>query len=301
MCRWLMIRQRSSWPRPARATHSRLLGYAVVSTVGVFALGACNVIHPTSGSGVQSPSLATLKAVPPATTPSLAVTRGCLATDFEVGAGATGAYQGEAVYSMVLRNVSGVACSLSGAPAMTLSLQAGAPVPVSLGDAASEGVDVGPGQILHIMIGVPGPCSNPTASQPASSITVSLPEGSLVDKGVSLNLECGPPNVLIFTPVDPPSSTPEGIPTPTASVGSCTWSQSDGCTYLSSPDGGTGSVTVIGGQWFGNVPPATAYSCTPGSSTTPNEETCTFTEPASSSGAVTIVASRGSAGTATGT
>ena len=182
---------------------------------------------------------------------------------------------------------------------MMLILQSGAQEPVALADAASMAVDIGPGQILQIMVGTPGSCANLGVARPASSLMVNLLGGSLIDHAVNLDMQCGTPSVLIFTPVDAPASSSASTQIPTPPLGGCTWSQTDGCTYLASTDGGTGSVTVVGGQWFGNVPPATTFSCTPASSTTSNDETCTFTEPPSSSGTVTIIASKVSSGSAT--
>lgn len=139
--------------------------------------------------------------------PSPAVARGCVASDFTVGNGDSGAYQGYAVYSMVLLNISGVACDLNAAPPMTLTLESGAHEHIALGDPAIyESVDVGSSQILHIMIGSPGSCANPSTSPPAATLTVDLPGGSLVDNRLDLNVLCGAPRVLIFTPVDPPVS-----------------------------------------------------------------------------------------------
>jgi Protein of unknown function (DUF4232) len=291
---------RNPFTRRARATRLRRLStLATIGCAGVLTLGACNIIQAPSASSVQSPSVATLKAVPYTPTPSLVVTRGCVASDFKVGNGASGAYQGDAVYSMALLNNSGIACSLNGAPPITLTMQSGAQALVALGDASSMAVDVAPGQILHIMVGAPGSCANPGVAQPASSISVNLPGGSVTDQSVNLDLECGTPTVLIFAAVDAPAATSPSSPSPIPSVGGCTWSQTDGCTYLSSTNGSTGSVTVVGGQWFGNVPPATAFSCTPVSSTTSNQETCTYTEPPSSTGTVTIIASKVSSGSAT--
>lgn len=168
----------------------------IVVTLVALSLAGCESTIVDSRPTATMPSL----------TPSL-VTRGCLASDFKVGNGASGAYQGDAVWSMALRNVSGVACTLNGAPPMTLTLQSGAQEQVALGDASIyEGIDVGPGQILHIMVGSPGYCTNPTTSSPASSLTVDLPGGRITDNGVNLYVRCGAPSVLIFTPVDPPST-----------------------------------------------------------------------------------------------
>jgi Protein of unknown function (DUF4232) len=170
----------------------------IVATLVALTLAGCE------STIVHSKPTATMVLSP---TPSL-VTRGCLASDFKVGTGASGAYQGDAVWSMALRNVSGIACTLNEAPRMTLTLQSGAQEPVTLGDASIyEAVDVGPGQILHIMVGSPGNCANPSTSPPASSLTVDLPGGRVIDNGVNLYVRCGAPSVLIFTPVDPPAST----------------------------------------------------------------------------------------------
>jgi hypothetical protein len=167
----------------------------IVATLAALSLAGCGptIVHPMP-TATTSPS----------PTPYL-VTRGCIASNFEVGSGGAGAYQGDAVYSMVLDNISGLACVVSAAPHMTITLQSGVQEQVALGDISTfAGVDVGPGQILHIMIGSPGDCANPSTALPASSLTVNLPGGSLTDKRVNLDVRCGVPTVLIFTPVDPP-------------------------------------------------------------------------------------------------
>lgn len=112
------------------------------------------------------------------------------------------------MYSMVLHNISGLACAVNAPPQMTITLQSGVQEQVAVGNISTYvGVDVGPGQILHIMIGSPGYCANPSNALPASSLTVNLPGGSLTDKRVNLDVRCGVPTVLIFTPVDPPAIT----------------------------------------------------------------------------------------------
>jgi hypothetical protein len=170
----------------------------IVATLVALSLAGCE------STIVHSKPTATM---PPSPTPSL-VTRGCLASDFKVGNGASGASQGDAVWSMALRNGSGIACTLNGAPPMTLTLQSGVQEQVALGDASIyEGVEVAPGQILHIMVGSPGYCANPSTSPPASGLTVDLPGGRVIDNGVNLYVRCGAPSVLVFTPVDPPAST----------------------------------------------------------------------------------------------
>ena len=161
-------------------------------TLAAVVLAGCASTTPApSPTAKRSPSL----------TPSPVVTRRCFASDFRVGKGASGAYQGDAVYSVALLNVAGAACTLSGAPPMTLTLQSGAQEPVGLGDSASMAVDIGPGQILQIMVGSPGNCATPNTRQEASSLTVLLPGGSLTDHTVKLDTACGFPSVLIFTAV----------------------------------------------------------------------------------------------------
>src|ERR1700674_3968352 len=145
--------------------------FGIVATVAIFTLASCaSTIVPPSATARTSPS----PTLPPV------VTRGCVASDFKVGNGGSGAYQGDAVYSMVLLNISGIACAVNGAPPITLTLQSGAHEHIALGDPATyEGVDVGPGQILHIMIGSPGSYANPRTPLPATSLTADLPGGSL--------------------------------------------------------------------------------------------------------------------------
>ena len=87
---------------------------------------------------------------------------------------------------------------------MTLTLQSGAHEQVAPGDPATyDGIDVGPGQIIHIVIGTPGYCANPSTTLRAASLTVDLPGGDLVDNRLNSYSVCGVPGVLIFTPVDP--------------------------------------------------------------------------------------------------
>ena len=170
--------------------------FGIVATLALLTLASCaSTSEPASRTARTSIS------------PSPAVARGCVAGDFKVGQGGSGAYQGYAVYSMVLLNISGIACDVNAAPPMTLTLEFGRHEHIALGDPAIyEGVDVGSGQILHIMIGSPGSCANPSTSPPAASLTVDLPGGSVVDNRLDLNVLCGAPRVLIFTPVDPPAS-----------------------------------------------------------------------------------------------
>jgi Protein of unknown function (DUF4232) len=164
-----------------------------IATLAAVSLAGC-------ASTIPSPSPTATR--PPSPTPSLVVTRGCVASDFKVGNGASGAYQGDAVYSMALLNMSGAGCALNGAPPITLTLESGAQESVALGDAASMAVDIGPGQILQIMVGTPGNCATPGIRHAASSLTVLLPGGSLIDHAVNLDTECGTPSVLIFTAVN---------------------------------------------------------------------------------------------------
>lgn len=172
-----------------------------IGIVGAFAAGCLAACSPADAHPAATP------------TRSPTTTTECMAGDFKVGNGGGGAYQGDAVYSMVLLNISGAACVVNAAPSMTVTLQSGAAEQVMLGNPAPyHGVTVGPGQILHVMIGTSAFCSNPSTPQAASSLTVDLPGGSLVDNGAMLNLECGAPNVLIFTPVDTPASTPVSTP-----------------------------------------------------------------------------------------
>ena len=170
--------------------------FGIVATLALLTLASC-----------ASTSVPPSRTARTSISPSPAVARGCVASDFKVGHGGSGAYQGYAVYSMVLLNISGVGCDVNEAPPMTLTLESGAHEHISLGDPAIyEGVDIGSGQILHIMIGSPGSCTNPRTPPPAASLTVDLPGGSVVDNRLNLNVLCGAPRVLIFTPVDPPAS-----------------------------------------------------------------------------------------------
>ena len=170
--------------------------FGIVATLALLTLVSC-------ASTSVPPSRTARTSISPAPVDA----RGCVASDFKVGNGSTGAYQGYAVYSMVLLNISGVDCAVNGAPPMTLMLRSGAHEHVALGNPAIyEGVLVGRGQLLHVMVGSPGSCANPNASLPAASLTVDLPGGSLVDNRLNLDVVCGAPRVLIFTPVDPPAS-----------------------------------------------------------------------------------------------
>jgi len=275
----------------------RTVSVSSLAIAGALVLGGCDVI--SGPAGAASPK--DMKSVPYTATPTVAVTTGCVASDFQLEAGSSGAYQADAVYSMVLLNGSGQACALQGAPPMTLTLESGSHESVSLGAAASEVVDIGPGQLLRIMIGSPGSCPGSGGPKLASGLSAGLPGGSLTDTAISLDVECGVPSVVIFTAFDAPLAVPpSAAPTPPAS-GNCSWERSDGCTYAPSTNNGaaevTGTVTVIGGAWLGNVPAAVTFSCTQVSSS-PNEQACTFVEPPLASGNVTVIASKGSSGSA---
>ena len=78
--------------------------FGVVATLAALALASCaSAIVPHTPTARTSTALT----LPPV------VTQGCVASDFKVGNGGSGAYQGDAVYSMVLLNISGIACAVT--------------------------------------------------------------------------------------------------------------------------------------------------------------------------------------------
>lgn len=137
---------------------------------------------------------------------SARATRECVAGDFKISSGASGAYQGDASYSIVLRNVSGISCALIGAPPMTVSLLSGAEEQVTLGSAAVESLDVGADQVLQVMIGSPGSCTNISPPKPASTLVMRLPGETPIVSAIRLDVQCGAPIVLIFGSFNPPAS-----------------------------------------------------------------------------------------------
>ena len=164
-----------------------------------------------SGAAVQPPSCATpfpgkpTPSVCPATpSPTVLAQRECTSADLSVSALSPGAYHGYATQSVYLVNGSGRPCFLSGVPSITAHVGNGGDKPVSVGQFASQRLDLQPGAKVMIAAGAPGACSGMGAAtrQQATSLTVALAGGDLTASGSGLNwdVECGSLTVLLFGP-----------------------------------------------------------------------------------------------------
>ncbi len=124
------------------------------------------------------------------------------------------AYQGYAGESIELISTNDAPCYLVGAPPMKVSATSGVTESVSRGDLVSKRVDLQPGEDLFMIIGSPGTCSN-TANNWASSVTLTLPGGTMAISGLRFGVMCGAPHLLIFgaapIPMYPPTN-PSGSP-----------------------------------------------------------------------------------------
>ena len=134
--------------------------------------------------------------------------RPCGTPDIHFEIGPAGAYQGHATQELTVRNVATDACFVPAPPALEVVLDNGQHRSVASDSSlrvigASNGqAGLASGQAAQLLIGTPATCA--TAGNPtlAKVVTLTLLTGQVMSvAGVSVDIECGSPTLLIFNVV----------------------------------------------------------------------------------------------------
>jgi len=174
-------------------------------TTLVVARAGAQVTHCAPGYPGKPPSPC-FKPAPPPPPAKVACTKG----DLRLSEMWPGAYQGFTGEAIELVNASDVPCYLTGAPPMQVTTTSGAVESVSRAraDFASKQVDIQPGQDLFIGFGSPGGCAASGTSDRASSVTFTLPGGTMTVNGLKFAVNCGRPVLLVFSALSVPMYPP---------------------------------------------------------------------------------------------
>lgn len=135
--------------------------------------------------------------------------RTCGAVDLKLVAGQTGAWQGRASQQILLTQVGPEPCYLPAPPDAAALLPDGAVDPATPNRSAVHRVDLRPSQGAFLLVGTPASCAGVGHPKVADRLRLTLPGSQVVTvDGVWINVECGPPEVLIFSA--DPAPTPTG-------------------------------------------------------------------------------------------
>lgn len=126
--------------------------------------------------------------------------RTCGAADLKLVRGRTGAWQGRATQQILLTQVGPEPCYLPAPPDAAALLPDGAVDPATPIPSAVHRVDLRPGQGAFLLVGTPASCAGVGHPKVADRLRLTLPGNQVVTvPGVWINVECGPPEVLLLS------------------------------------------------------------------------------------------------------
>ena len=189
-----------------------------------FSLACASVIAAWASVATAAPAavpwLAEPAGAPAASASAPAAARACASDDFQVAAGATGAWHGFATQELRLARTGTDACRLDGAPSIELESAGGVrqAAAAALADPAAvrEPLSFGPRDELVLLVGTPGACDATMGPerQVWPRLRVAMPGGgSTVVDGVHVDTICGAARLLMQQPL-----AHEGAPSALASL-----------------------------------------------------------------------------------
>jgi len=193
--------RRRRWPARVLPAAAALLGTGALAAI-VF--GLAPAAAGTADSGPAKGATASV-AVPPA---PLAA-RPCTAPDLQVTVGPAGAFHGSATQELTLTNRAPDACFFPGVPSVGAVFDDDSQQAADPGQFASSRADLQPGQSAELLLGTPGSCAGADSSRrrAATRVALGLTRGDSVQaRGASLDVQCGRPQVLLFTVEDAPAT-----------------------------------------------------------------------------------------------
>lgn len=130
----------------------------------------------------------------PLTAPAIVAQRLCGAADLQLRAAAVGAYQGRVTQEVLIRSTARDACFFAGPPLGAVTVGSGSQLSVTAAPGTVHRLDLAPGETARLVMGTPAICPGVGHPKVASSIRLSVG----VVQGAWVNVECGPPVVMLF-------------------------------------------------------------------------------------------------------
>ncbi|HEY7200215.1 MAG TPA: DUF4232 domain-containing protein, partial [Candidatus Dormibacteraeota bacterium] len=129
--------------------------------------------------------------------------------DLQVTVGPAGAFHGSATQELTLTNRAADACFFPGAPSVGALFDDDSQQAADPGQFASSRADLQPGQSADLVLGTPGSCAGADSSRrrAATRVALGLTRGDTIEaRGAYLDVQCGRPQVILFTVEDAPAA-----------------------------------------------------------------------------------------------
>jgi hypothetical protein len=183
--------------RKTATTTSHMFLTTFVLPAAAILLTACSAMQQLLGAGSSAGSVPWIDTPgkPMAAPASITAQRPCSSNDLRIQVGPPGAYEGHVAQQLSIKNVAADACFLAGPPLGSAVLPDGSQRSVTTTPVAAHRVDLAAGQVARVTLGTPPVCAGVGHPKVASQLRLSI--GTVL--GTWINVECGPPVVLLFT------------------------------------------------------------------------------------------------------
>ncbi len=194
------------------AFHAAALCLVALAMTVLAACGRGQAVVPASSPSTASSTTPIpwidSKATPLPTASTVADTP-CQAADLKFTVGPAGAGHGEATQQILFTNISPNPCYFPGPPAAAVFPADGTKQQVTSSDSTAHTIDLAPGQTGYVVVGTPPTCENVGHPDVATNMDLTLATGEVVHvNDVWINVECGPPDTVLFDTQGAPSPVP---------------------------------------------------------------------------------------------